>query len=208
MEAEYPPNIITFRLQAAEVGGVGDTPNNFGVPLPGKNQGSDRAEVYAVVRIIETDPRPMVIYCDSKYVVDALNKMIQEESPQPRAVHYDLWERIRSEVLMMRDRVEIRKTKGHATELDVRRGRSSPQEKEGNDEADRLAQDGSLAWSPPRELLSKLQHYRKLIENLQRNMLEILEARNRSPILENALEHHRNCMSFARRTGRNQRRMV
>ena len=130
-----------------------ERPNNLGFPLPGKSQGSDRAEVYAVALAMELDPRRLHIKSDSSYVVTCFEKMQRQEAEIPRQINYDLWERIRCQILQYPDRVVVRKTKGHATAYHILRGKSTIFEKHGNDQADLLAEQGAIVNSPPRELL-------------------------------------------------------
>ena len=41
---------------------------NFALPLPGRVQSNQRAELAALLRVVRTDPRPLEVRADSRYV--------------------------------------------------------------------------------------------------------------------------------------------
>ena len=125
--------------------------------------------------------------------------MQRQEGEIPRQINYDLWERIRCQILQYPHRVVVRKTKGHATAYHILRGKSTIFEKHGNDQADLLAEQGAAVNSPPQELLVAMQNHRKQIVALQEMMLAIYQARESAPELKNALERHAQETRFARR---------
>ena len=100
---------------------------------------------------------------------------------------------------MCPEKVIMRKTKGRATAYDILRGRSSVEEKTGNDQADLLAEKGALARAPPQQLLALLSSYRKQIEAFQKMMLQIAKDRENAPELKVAMERFQQDTRFARR---------
>ena len=150
-------------------------PNNFGVPLPGGSQTSDRAELYAVLLCIQAETRPLTIVCDNKYVVDTLNTLLQ--GGQISGAHADLWAAIKDIVDQDVNRIRIRKTKGHATARDIMFGASTEIDRKHNEMADLLAEHGASLNTPPREVIESINGNRALVGKIQRQLLLIYKAR-------------------------------
>ena len=133
------------RLRCAGIGVHFATghPGNVSLPLPGKCQTNQRAELLAVVTAMRRDPRPVHIKTDSEYVVRGFELYHQWMHEGWKGSHVDLWTQFNEIIAEDPSRVHISKVLGHATWLDVRLGKSSREDKLGNDAADRLAVDGS-----------------------------------------------------------------
>ena len=77
---------------------------------------------------------------------------------------------------------DLRKVKGHATEKDVREGRSTHQDKEGNDRSDKNADQGveQLAGEGLVELgrwvTNRHDHYKKFVARIHRMIAAVTKA--------------------------------
>ena len=117
-------------------------------PLDGWVQTNQRAELEALRCALVSERRNLIVKSDSAYVVDGCNihRHHWRRCGWQKIDNADLW-READELLKTRSRegqlISIRKVKGHAKARDVRRGQVLPQDKFGNDEADRLACAGA-----------------------------------------------------------------
>ena len=73
--------------------------------------------------------------------------------------------------------VEVSWVKGHATRFDVERGRTSEEDKKGNDGADALAVAGARMHQVPPEVLKAACERKRCAVNVQQMMLAVLNAR-------------------------------
>ena len=64
--------------------------------------------------------------------------------------------------------------KGHAKEIDVVRGRTTREDKLGNDEADKLAVAGAAAHGPPSEVVAAAKGRHEMAVEVHQMMLAIL----------------------------------
>ncbi len=109
-----------------------------------------RAELRAVLTALEWAKEPIDVILDNTWVVDGVCKVLEGATFDGTA-HYDLWRRVESEVERLgKHRVKVRWTKGHATEEDIRQGKSSEQDARRNEEADKLVQQGMEGWAIPK----------------------------------------------------------
>ena len=94
--------------------------------LTGKVQTNQRAELQAVVRVLDWEARPVEIRSDSQWVCDGAHAMLRSEIRSGKGDHEDLWQRL-AEHLTSRPmgNVVITKVKGHATVLDVCAGKTT-----------------------------------------------------------------------------------
>eukprot|EP00660_Eupelagonema_oceanica_P019372 gene19372-biopygen9003 len=120
---------------SAALEGTGDT----------KGQTNNRAELRAVVAVLERDPRPVLLATDSAYVHDGAKRNLQRWRAQgwrrraasPRLItNVDLWRRLHELLSAPGRSVQWRKVKGHATSADVAEGRVTQQDADGNACAD------------------------------------------------------------------------
>ena len=74
------------------------------------------------------------------------------------------------------ERVVFTKVLGHAKEIVVLQGRTTRQNKWGNDKADKLAVEGALEHAAPEQLLKDLKRNRERAQQGQQMMLDISDA--------------------------------
>ena len=90
----------------------------------------------------------------------------------------------------------LSKVKGHATALDVRRGRVSARDKHGNDGADHLATAAAAAAnSLPQQVVEEALHRKQVVRDVQLMMIEILSARSKQACPSSASSDHGESMS-------------
>ena len=65
----------------------------------------------------------------------------------------------------------------HTKQIDIDRGRTTQEDKTGNDGADALAVAGALLHQVPAEVVTNARERRKMAVNVQRMMIKILQAR-------------------------------
>ena len=120
-------------------------PKNLSEPLPGRVQTNQRAELFAVIRVLETEPRALQIKTDSQYVLDGCRRYrhVWAAAGWKKMHNSDLWKRLHALIEARPGQLVISKVKGHATARDVRLGRATPEDKHGKDAADALAEAGA-----------------------------------------------------------------
>ena len=91
--------------------------------------------------------------------------------------HADLWNCLAHELSMRASKVTVSWVKGHATSVDVLRGRSTEEDKRGNDGADELARAGARMHHVSSEVVAAAKERRRVAANVQRMMLCVLKAR-------------------------------
>ena len=155
-----------------------DDPANLSLPLPGKVQTNQRAELFAVVKVLERDGRMLEVRTDSQYVVNGATSWQRWQNGGWQGDNADLWSRL---LVVMQQRgaddVKIVKVKGHATREDVRRGRVAEEDKTGNDGADELAVAAARSHAVPAELVQAAATRRRQAKAVQQMFLSILEER-------------------------------
>ena len=84
------------RLRRAGMGGYWGPghPRNFGEPLTGQVQTNQRAELHAVVRVLDWEDRLLEIRSDSQYTVDGCRRLQQGVVASRDGAHADLWARV------------------------------------------------------------------------------------------------------------------
>jgi len=155
-----------------------DDPANLSLPLPGKVQTNQRAELFAVVKVLERDRRRLEVRTDSQYVVNGAVSWQRWQNGGWRGDNADLWSRLLEE-MQQRGAGDVRivKVKGHATREDVRRGRVEEADKTGNDGADELAVAAARSHAVPVEFVQAAAKRRSQAKAVQRMFLSILEER-------------------------------
>eukprot|EP00660_Eupelagonema_oceanica_P019732 gene19732-biopygen11066 len=125
---------------------------NVSEPLQGRwegERGNNRAELTAVLRVLERETRPVEIRTDSQYVYDGCkwhrarwreNNWRTKPGSAHAISHADLWAAL-DQLIEARPpgSVRLTKVKGHATLEDIAKARVHPYDKYGNDQADYLA---------------------------------------------------------------------
>ena len=91
--------------------------------------------------------------------------------------HCDLWNLLAEELRCRVAPVRVSWVMGHATRLDVLRGRTTQEDKEGNDGADTLAVAGAKEHVTPPEVVLAYKQRRDQAVQVQRMMVAILQAR-------------------------------
>lgn len=126
-------------------------PFNISEPLAGALQTNNRAELTAVIKVLECDLRCVEIRSDSSYVVNGIKKTLRHWQRRGFCLrgeemkNADLWRQLYA-VLSSRgeNTWKIEKVKGRTTAEDVLFGRVRQEDKVGNDQADALAVAGSM----------------------------------------------------------------
>ena len=117
--------------------------------LPGSDQTSVRAELYAALAGIIVTTNELHIRTDYAYVHINLCKLLKHRQLNITGWnHRDLWKRIQDNLNTNNRPVEITKVKGHATFEDVDKGTLSRINMYGNHAADKLATDGAALVTP------------------------------------------------------------
>ena len=149
-------------------------------PLPGRTQTNQRAELLAVIRVLEIEPRPLHIKTDSQYVLDGCrqHRFVWAAAGWRKVGNADLWKWLHALLEARPGHFAISKVKGHATAQDLHRGFVKPEDKHGNDAADTLARAGAAQHSLPDDVVQNTKHCHAVTENVQRMMVAILVARS------------------------------
>jgi ribonuclease HI len=108
------------------------------------------------------------ITLDNSAVVGDINKCIQSKGKMYEQDNKDIWDAINPmvEKRANSNTLQVTWTKGHATEEDMEKGRTNPEEKARNIEADKLATDG-IAMNEADAVMIKATRQRKTITALQ-----------------------------------------
>ena len=151
---------------------------NLSESLPGAAQTNQRAELLAVIRVLEVESRPVHIKTDSQYVCRGCGSCEAWAADRWRKVHNsDLWQRLHKLLQTRRSHFHISKVKGHASRSDVLKGRVKAEDKHGNDSADTLARAGAALHALPPAVVHAAKHRHAVAESVQRMMVEIVLAR-------------------------------
>eukprot|EP01065_Artemidia_motanka_P042945 TRINITY_DN584_c0_g2_i3.p1 TRINITY_DN584_c0_g2~~TRINITY_DN584_c0_g2_i3.p1 ORF type:complete len:686 (+),score=153.27 TRINITY_DN584_c0_g2_i3:916-2973(+) len=166
------------RLRSAGAGVFWSTgnPRNRSLPLAGRLQTNNRAELLAAVEAVRAEQRPMQIRTDSAWVLSGVQK-----SPDRRRQleHADLWAELgRLIAARPAGTVAWRKVKGHATAEDVEAGRCDALDRSGNAAADRLATAAAAAGAPPPGVVAAAEARLRVVPQLQHMMVDIAVARS------------------------------
>ncbi|CAE8600311.1 unnamed protein product [Polarella glacialis] len=163
-------------------------PSNISEPLVGPAQTNQRAELSAVLRVLQVERRAVEIRSDSKYILDGCQlhlprwRLNSWRSGRRPISNVDLWKQI-DRVLSDRGNamVSFKKVKGHASWRDVRSEKVSEEDKRGNDAADALAVAGARMHAISQERRQAVLRQSLLAQDVQQMMLEVLTARNVQP---------------------------
>ena len=150
-------------------------PANFSVPLAGWSQTNQRAELYAVLRVLLTDARPVHIYSDSQYVLNGIARHHIWRGRGWKGDNSDLWERLSNVLTVRGQTLSFSKVKAHCTWTDVERGAISMFCKIGNAKADMLAVEASLEHDFHPAIVSAAAKTQEHTVALHKEMVAILE---------------------------------
>ena len=100
--------------------------------------------------------------------------------------HADLWNLLGGELRFRATSVIVSWVKGHAKQIDIDRGRTTKEDKKGNDGADALAVAGANMHCAAPEVVEAARQRLGVAMSVQRMMLAILHAR---ALAENALQN-------------------
>lgn len=154
--------------------------------LQGWAQTNNRAELMAVIAVLQRDPRPVEIRTDSKYVINGFRSCLAPSSPGTH--NADLWDLLSGE---LRKRpcgsVRLVKVKGHAKLFHEKQGLVTAEDRLGNDAADSLAVLGSRLHSVDDQAVRLAKAKRCVAYAVQEMMVHILTARAEFKEIETAL---------------------
>jgi len=156
--------------------GEGHTMNLSTIVL-GRLQSNQRAELLAVMLACLRDPRPVDIRSDSEYVCEGFASWRLWCSTGWQHDHADLWNKLAMALQSRATDVSVTWVKGHAKLIDVVRGRTTEEDKRGNDGADELARAGARMHHVSSEVVAAAKERRCVAANVQRMMLCVLKAR-------------------------------
>ena len=150
---------------------------NLSTIVPGRQQGNQRAELLAVVLACLRDPRPLDIRSDSTYVCDGFASRDSWRHSGWEHDHADLWNRLAEHLQRRATEVSVNWVKGHAKAIDVARGRTTNEDKRGNDGADKLAVAGAAMHQVSEEVVAAASLRKTTAMHVQQMMVAILTAR-------------------------------
>ena len=166
-----------FRRAGAGIHYAENCPHNRALALPGKVQTNQRAELYAVVKVLEQDPRCLDIRSDSQYVCDGFGAIQSGGVACLAGDNQDLWSRLLALLVDRRAPCRMTKVLGHASWDDVGKGITDESDKVGNDGADALAVAAAMTHLAPGELTAAAARRRRDAADTQLMTLRILEQR-------------------------------
>ena len=120
-------------------------------------------------------PRPLDIRSDSEWVVDGVADL--KSTGKMRDAHQDLWSMLQNEIQLRSTEVSVSWVKGHAKEADIQRGRTTREDKLGNDGADGLAVAGAASHGVPLDIVNAAKRKRFMAINVHKFMLDVLMQR-------------------------------
>ena len=140
-------------------------------------QSNQRAELLAVVVACMRDPRPLDIRTDSEYVCNGFDALSSWKESGWKGDHADLWNLLASALHSRVSEVCVSWVKGHAKRVDIARGRTTEEDKKGNDGADALAVAGARTHRVPEDILLRACERKQVAKCVQKYMVAVLKAR-------------------------------
>ncbi|CAE8636974.1 unnamed protein product [Polarella glacialis] len=154
---------------------------NWSAPLRGHCQTNQRAELQAVVHVLQHEARDVHIKSDSEYVVKGFlhHRLAWRALGWRKVSHRDLWQAL-DELVEARlpGAVHMSKVKGHATHRDVKAGRVMFIDKTGNDWADFLATTGAAQHAASEHVVQAAKARLLVGRSVQHMMANIVSQRN------------------------------
>ena len=143
-------------------------------------QSNQRAELTAVLHVLQTEARPVHVKTDSEYVLKGCisHRGVWRSLGWQGVQNKDLWQEV--DALLEQkgmDNFMISKVKGHASWKDVRNGTATREDKLGNDAADRLAREGAASHALSPEYVQQAKARLMVAREVQAMMIEIVAAR-------------------------------
>ena len=147
--------------------------------MPGHVQTNNRAELAAVLAVLQREHRNVLIKTDSSYVYNGClkHRHVWAATSWAGVKNADLWCEVHAILEQRGVAVAFAKVKGHATREDVSCGRVCAADKKGNDSADFLATEGAKSHCLPDDVVRDVMHRRLVTRAVQTMMAEILAAR-------------------------------
>ena len=151
---------------------------NVSCSLPGREQSNQRAELYAVVLALRQWAQKLDIRSDSAYVVEGMQHYMNTGKLRGKNENNDLWALLVKELAgRSQSDVFVVWVRGHAKTCDVQSGRTTLQDKMGNDAADVLATSGAMLHSVPCEIARAASTRRSWATCVQRLFLALHKVR-------------------------------
>ena len=145
--------------------------------LPGLAQSNQREELFAVLVACSHDPHPLDTRPDSEWVCKGVHSCLLWVHGGWPGEHADLWDLLAGELCSRSSVVTVTWVKGHAKDIDVARGRTTREDKIGNDGADKLAVAGAVTHGIDLEVVKAAAERRRTAIQTHKMMLSILLAR-------------------------------
>jgi len=150
---------------------------NYSCMLPGVAQSNQRAELFAVLLACLRDPRELDIRSDSEYVCKGVRTLHFWAEGGWHGESSDLWNLLASELCARETNVYVLWVKGHAKQIDIDRGRTTREDKEGNDGADELAVAGAKLHAVDAEVVDSASLRKLSAKKVQGMMVHLLKTR-------------------------------
>ena len=150
---------------------------NRSIALPGRCQTNNRAELLAVLTALKSEPRSMEIRTDSEYVYKIAAAWQDWALGGWWGDHADMWCELGAHLMSRHTEIMFTKVLGHAKERDIHMGRSTVEDKAGNDGADGLATAAAAHHAAPRELVLQAAVRKEMARATDKMMLQIIAAR-------------------------------
>ena len=161
---------------------------NLSVILPGLAQSNQRAELLAVLLTCLRDPRSLDIRSDSEYVCKGVLAWRSWVDGGWQHDHADLWNLLAGELRSRVTDVRVSWVLGHARRIDIERGRTTEEDKKGNDGADSLAVSGASLHRVPAEVVEAAKQRKKYARSVHQMMVSILKVRFEAENLQHDAE--------------------
>ena len=127
---------------------------------------------------LQASAGPLQIRSDSEYVVEGIKHIVEHGHLRAARCNADLWRAVAADLAARPPgSVSIRWVKGHAKQIDIERGRTTTEDKWGNDAADKLATSGASLHAAPLELVQAARNNREQAEAIHNLYLKLMELR-------------------------------
>ena len=120
--------------------------------LQGPSQTIQRSELSALLHAACWSDERLVVRTDSEWVAGGASLMAANDGPGRNWQHRDLWAKLHRRLKARcgtDTQVDIETVRAHRTKEDVEKGVISEEDREGNEQADRLAKEASSTFCCP-----------------------------------------------------------